>query len=87
MYKHGVDMKARVQKWGNSLGVRIPRALAREASVDADTEVDITSQGGKIVITPIRRKAYTLRQLLSRITEENLHGEVDTGAPVGQEGW
>ncbi len=80
-------MKARVQKWGNSLGIRIPRAVAEEVAVRSDSVVELSTEDGRIIITPTRRRAYSLRQLLSKVTRENLHGEVDTGGPVGKEAW
>ncbi len=80
-------MRARVQKWGNSLGIRIPRALAQEVDVAADTEVEIAARNGKILISPLGKKALTLRQLLLRVTNANLHKEVESGSPVGKEGW
>jgi antitoxin MazE len=80
-------MRARVQKWGNSLGIRIPRALAQEVDVAADSEVEIAARNGKILISPLRKKALTLRQLLLGVTNANLHREVDIGSPVGKESW
>ena len=80
-------MRARVQKWGNSLGIRIPKAMAQEAAVAADSEVEITSKDGKIVISPLRRKSFSLRQLLSKVTAANIHGEIESGHPVGKENW
>jgi antitoxin MazE len=80
-------MKAQIRKWGNSLGIRIPRSLAQETSVDSESVVDISSRNGKIIICPYKQKSFTLRQLLSRVTEENLHGEISTGDPSGKEIW
>ncbi len=80
-------MKARIQKWGNSLGIRIPRAVAEEAAVRSDSVVELSTEDGRIIITPSKRRVYSLRQLLSKVTRENLHGEVDTGRPVGKEAW
>ncbi len=86
-------MKGKVQKWGNSLGIRIPRVLAREGAMDADTEVDITSRDGKILISPVRKRTFTLRQLLSHVTDDNLHGAsarpdpgLDLGLALGDPG-
>ena len=80
-------MKTRAQKWGNSLGIRIPKALAQEVDVSEDSEVEILAQDGKIVISPIKKKSPSLRQLLSRVTPANLHGEMDAGPAVGKEAW
>ena len=78
-------MHARVHKWGNSLAVRIPRPFAVEAGLDENSPVDVSLEGGSLVVRPVRRA--TLAQLLARITDENVHGEVDTGRNVGNEVW
>ena len=80
-------MKTKVQMWGNSLALRIPKSFAAEALLEPDTEVDLSLEQGKLVVTPIFEPAYTLEQLLEGITEENIHAEVDTGASVGNEVW
>ena len=80
-------MQARVQKWGNSLGIRIPKALAQEAGVAADSEVEIATTDGKILISPLRKKVLSLRQLLSKVTDANIHAEIESGHPVGKESW
>lgn len=80
-------MKAKIQKWGNSLGIRIPRSLAQETSVESDSVVDISSRNGKIIISPYKQKSFSLRQLLSKVTEKNLHDEIAIGDPAGKEIW
>jgi antitoxin MazE len=80
-------MKAKIQKWGNSLGVRIPKALAQEALVESDSLVDIVARNGKIIITPSVPEVFSLRQLLSKVTDDNRHEEISTGAPAGREAW
>jgi len=80
-------MMTRVQKWGNSLGVRIPKKLAEDARVGEGAAVDITLEEGRLVIAPTRRNSYKLTRLLSQVTPENLHGEVDPGGPRGREVW
>ncbi|HUI70226.1 MAG TPA: AbrB/MazE/SpoVT family DNA-binding domain-containing protein [Spirochaetia bacterium] len=80
-------MRTWVQKWGNSLGIRIPKALAQEVDVAADSEVEITVRDGKILVSPLRRKALSLRQLLSKVMDSNLHEEFESGGPVGKENW
>jgi len=88
MYKHGTAaMKARVRKWGNSLGIRIPKVLAQEVALETDSEVDLSTQDGTIVISPVMQKAVSLRWLLSRVTEDNIHGEISTGKVEGREAW
>ena len=80
-------MQTRIQRWGNSLGLRIPRSFAAEVGVDAGTEVDLSIQDGDLVVKPVRRRTYQLKDLLRKITAKNLHGEVNTGDPVGREIW
>lgn len=80
-------MLSKVQKWGNSLGVRIPKSFAAEAHVEAGSIVDISIENGGLVIRPVRRRKYALSELLNGITSQNLHQEVSTGKRVGQEAW
>ena len=80
-------MKARIQKWGNSLALRIPKALAEEVHVRQNTQVEISLVDGKIVVEPVKTPDWTLEDLLEGITEENLHLEVETGPSVGKEVW
>lgn len=80
-------METTVQKWGNSLGVRIPKAFAEEAGVSEGTAVDISVASGDIIIRPLRRRHLDLDDLLAKVTPENIHAEIDTGAPVGREAW
>ena len=80
-------MKTRVQKWGNSLALRIPKSFATEVGLQRETSVEISLTNGKLVITPVAKPKPTLKQLLAKVTKENLHHEVDTGAVVGNETW
>ena len=80
-------MQARIQKWGNSLAIRIPKAFVKEAHVAYGTAVDLSVADGKIVIDPHRGPEYRLEDLLKGVTKRNRHAEVETGAPVGQEVW
>ncbi len=80
-------MKTRIQKWGNSLALRIPKALAEEVHVEQNTQVDISLVNGKIVVEPVKGPAWALEDLLEGITEENLHSEVESGPSVGKEVW
>ncbi len=80
-------MRAVVKKWGNSASVRIPAAVLQAAKLRLDDSVDVREESGRIVIEPVRRKEYTLAELLNGITPENLHEEVDFGRPVGKEAW
>ena len=80
-------MKTRVQKWGNSLALRIPKAFADEVGLQKETPVEVSLADGKIIVTPVTKSKLTLEQLLSKVTKENLHHEVDTGSAVGNETW
>lgn len=80
-------MEVVVKKWGNSAAVRIPSSVMAAAHVDLDQAVEVREEQGRIVIEPVRRKAYKLDELLGGITVKNLHKPIDTGAPVGKEIW
>jgi len=78
-------MKGTVQRWGNSLAIRIPRAYARDLSVDDGSEVELRIDGPSLVVTP--STTPSLEALLAAISDENLHAEVDTGPGQGREAW
>ncbi|OGO28844.1 MAG: multidrug transporter MatE [Chloroflexi bacterium RBG_16_54_18] len=80
-------MLTKVQKWGNSLALRIPKAFAIDAQLENDSLVEINIVKGKIIITPIPAPGWTLEELLAGITKDNLHREVNTGLAVGNEIW
>jgi antitoxin MazE len=80
-------MHTKIQRWGNSLGLRIPRAFAVEAGVDVGAEVALSVRDGNLIVRPTRRAKYRLDDLVRKITAKNLHREVDTGTPVGREAW
>ena len=79
-------MVTRVQKWGNSLALRIPQSFAVQAKVAAGTAVDIAVEKGQLVVRPVKQR-YRLRDLLKAVDARNLHKEVQTGRPVGREVW
>jgi len=78
-------MQTKVQKWGNSLALRIPKSFALNIDIKQNEFVDLSIGDGKLIITPITEKAYSLKELLAGVSEDNLHGEFDTGTPVGKE--
>ena len=78
-------MKTRVYKWGNSLALRIPQALAAKMDLHAGSLVEISSNNGRLVVAPVYRSKLTLDQLLAQVTDENLHHEVETGSARGNE--
>ncbi|MGE5482611.1 MAG: AbrB/MazE/SpoVT family DNA-binding domain-containing protein [Bacteroidota bacterium] len=79
-------MITKVQKWGNSLAIRIPRGFAEQLMVQQDSEVDLSLDGDRLIIEP-RRANPSLSALLAQVTDENIHGEVATGEPAGREVW
>lgn len=80
-------MLTRVQKWGNSIALRIPKTFADEMHITVDTAVELTIEDGRLVISPVEQPEYALEDLLALITPENVHDEVDWGEPVGREAW
>jgi len=80
-------MQAIIKKWGNSLALRIPKLFASGANLKLNEMVDISIDKGSIIITPIDEKEYSLEKLLKGVNKSNIHGEFDTGAPVGKEIW
>jgi antitoxin MazE len=80
-------MQVRVQKWGNSLAVRIPKPLAQDAEVQEGTLLDLAVSDGVVLATPVKNKKWSLKQLLAKVKKQNLHTEVDSGPPLGQEIW
>ncbi|MBE7550378.1 MAG: AbrB/MazE/SpoVT family DNA-binding domain-containing protein [Anaerolineales bacterium] len=80
-------MQARVQRWGNSLAVRIPKPFALEIGLEQNTLVTVSISEGKLLLEPIIEPKYTLEQMLAEVTEDNLHHEVETDEAVGNEVW
>jgi antitoxin MazE len=80
-------MRVAVRKWGNSLALRIPKALASDSRIAQGSLVEVTIEKGKLVITPITVPEYSLNQLLAKVRQRNLHAEVDTGSATGRESW
>ncbi len=80
-------MRTRVQKWGNSLALRIPKSFAEEAGLKNSSPVDVSLVDGRLVIAPVRKPKWTLHELLAQVTPDNLHREVDTGPAMGNESW
>ena len=80
-------METKIQKWGNSLAVRIPALFVKEAQIACGTAVRLSVDDGKIVIDPHVEPRYRLEDLLKGVTRRNLHAEVATGDAVGREVW
>ena len=80
-------MIAKIQKWGNSLGIRIPKVLAQDAKVQEGAIVELSVEEGRLVIVPVTTITYDLDDLLREITPKNCHREIDLGAAIGGEVW
>lgn len=80
-------MQTQIQKWGNSLAIRIPKSFSKETGIDNGSTIDLFINNGNIVIKPVQQKTYSLNELLKKINEQNIHSEIDTGDHVGGEGW
>ncbi|HYX30713.1 MAG TPA: AbrB/MazE/SpoVT family DNA-binding domain-containing protein [Pyrinomonadaceae bacterium] len=79
-------MKTQVQKWGNSLAVRIPKSFAHESKISEGSTVEVSLDDGRIVVEPISEE-YDLRELLAKITKKNIHEEIFSAGPLGKEVW
>ncbi len=80
-------MRTKVQKWGNSLGLRIPKAFAEDIRVAEGTPVEMTMEDGRLIVRVAEDHEWSLDELLSGVRPENLHAEADTGGPIGGESW
>jgi len=80
-------MHVKIQKWGNSLAIRIPKSLARQINVQNNSFIDLTIEGGKLIVEPVNEEEYSLEQLLAGITAGNIHDEIETGVSEGKEAW
>ena len=76
--------KSHVSKWGASLAVRIPKSVAEQWGVREGSAIEIVPRGDQVVL---RKKTYDLDAMLAEVTPDNLHAELDTGGPVGNEAW
>jgi antitoxin MazE len=80
-------MHTKVQRWGNSLAVRIPKAIADQVGLSQGALVDLGVEAGALSVRPVSPPEYCLDALLAAVTDENRHDEIDTGGPLGEEAW
>ncbi len=78
-------MNATIQKWGNSLAMRIPKTVARDTHLENGSVVNLAVREGKVIIEPAQKAKYQLDQLLKGVSKKNIHRCVDTGPAVGRE--
>ncbi|PKN68582.1 MAG: AbrB/MazE/SpoVT family DNA-binding domain-containing protein [Chloroflexi bacterium HGW-Chloroflexi-5] len=79
-------MQVTIQKWGNSLAIRIPGSYAKDINLQQGTEVDLLKETDKLVIIP-KKTGLKLKNLLNKVTAENMHKEEFAGGAVGKEIW
>jgi antitoxin MazE len=80
-------VRTKVLKWGNSLGLRIPKAFAEDIRVADGTPVEMTMVDGQLIVRVAEDREWSLDGLLAGVSPDNLHAEADTGGPVGGESW
>jgi antitoxin MazE len=85
-------MKARIQRWGNSLALRIPKPLAEMSELKEDSEVDLSVSKRRLVVVASKRTAagrrrYNLTTMIRQLTPENSHKDIEFGPAVGKEIW
>lgn len=80
-------MQTQIKKWGNSLALRIPKALAEQIDLVSDHPVELTVVDGRLIVEPLSQPQESLALLLAKITPENVHDEIETGTAVGSEVW
>jgi len=80
-------MVIKILKWGNSLGLRIPKSFAKEAGVEEGSSVDLSLDGDRLIISPVHPVRYRLSEMLSRVCEDNIHEEISTDEAAGREVW
>lgn len=80
-------MRTHVQRWGNSLAVRIPKSFAEEVGLERGSPVELRLDQGRLVVEPSGPPAPRLEDLLRGVRKSNLHGEIDSGPAQGKEAW
>lgn len=80
-------MRVQIQRWGNSLALRIPKSFAVESKIEQGSVVEVSLDQGRLVVEPVAESEYTLEELLAGVTKRNLHAETDAGGAAGKEVW
>lgn len=80
-------MSVTLHRWGNSVGLRLPKPLLEQLGLGEGSKVDVKVEAGRLVIEPVRRKRLTMAELLEGITPDDRPELVDWGPPVGREVW
>lgn len=79
------EMKATIQKWGNSLALRLPKSLADETQIREGSKVELVRTPDGVLVKARRKPRYRLTDLLADVTPDNLHPETGWGPSVGRE--
>jgi antitoxin component of MazEF toxin-antitoxin module len=83
-----METKVRIQRWGNDLGINIPAIIAREWALREGHYVNVQETGHRMIIEPTMPSiSYDLSEMMSHVTENNLHHSIETGSPTGNEIW
>ena len=80
-------MITKIQKWGHSFALRIPKSMAVELKLEENSPLEIRLEDDRLVIYPVKQPEFKLGELLELITPENMHAEVGMSMPVGNEAW
>jgi antitoxin MazE len=80
-------MEAVIRKWGNSLGLRLPKGIAGHFNLKDGSRIELQFEDDHIKIMPMPDKKITLEELMSKVNKTNIHNEIDTGTSVGNEAW
>ncbi len=82
-----MNLKVKAQKWGNSLGMRIPKIIAEELNLTDGTTLELEVDGEKLIVYQPKKNKFKLQDLLSSVTPKNIHNETETDDSVGEEVW
>lgn len=80
-------METKIKKWGNSLALRLPKKTTDFLNLKEGSSVDFDFDKNQIIIKPKKEKEITLKELVDKITPENIHKEIEAGGPIGKEIW
>ena len=80
-------MHTKIQQWGNSLALRIPKPYADETGLHKQSDVELSIVDGHLRVVPVKEPQPTLDQLLAEVTDDKMHSEIDTGPAMGREVW
>ncbi len=80
-------MSITLHRWGNSVGLRVPKPMLEQLGLSEGSQVDVTVEAGRLVIQPARHNRMTMAELLEGFTSDDRPGELDWGSPVGREVW